>query len=1412
MSELPHCPKCGTPLSQDAPAGLCPKCLVQAGFESERTPEAPASPGTGAVQPTLKSPAGSGNAFQPPSPEKMVPLFPQLEIIELLGKGGMGAVYKARQRGLDRLVAVKILPPEIGDDPAFAERFTREARALARLGHSRIVSVYDFGLAGNLFYIVMEYVDGVNLRQTIQAGGLTPQAALAIVPQICEALQFAHDEGIVHRDIKPENILIDKKGRVKIADFGLAKLLGQESQDHSLTMTHQVMGTLRYMAPEQMQGSRELDHRADIYSLGVIFYELLTGELPIGKFAPPSKKVQVDVRLDEIVLRALEQDPEQRYQHASEVKTDVESVSRSGARAAAVVAHGAGAPAAQSGRRVSQSLQTAAAADANHDGARALVRAPAIALIVTGAIHCTLFAAVLVTLLVMLASGTILFNSREHREGPPHAQIRDVLERGTIAASRPMTVGPVALADNAMAAFPILRNGLLAQGEPAKPPAQASPRWLIIAASDSILAITPFLGALASQRWLIIAALTFVALLGSLIAGVVMIFGGRRMLRLESYRWAMAAGIVALVPCSPVSLFGAVFGIWALIVLNRPSVVAAFQTSEASRAAPATEPRNGSANSQSLPLFLDQTLRLINRTAEGLWLLSAAALFAGIVFLGFNWSLSRGGELFYRDWRKWLDFGAVHLVFGVVVVLAGFLLRKRLARLPLVILLFLFMLCVPAAATVILTETAWETVKRGGLGAPWAGVPLGIWTIYLLFRHDVRAAFDGRECLTHEFKPWAVPAFVSLLLGISTVFVAAWVGKPGNGSVGRIPEPEARPLDRAGNDLDLVQGRWQVESQEMGGQGVADNVLLEWIEFSGGRMRQRWKHTGERDVNIRLNAFTEPKRIDLDDDSRGIYRLDGESLTLCIGLGTDVRPSAFSAKAGEPFVLTNCRRASAALPAPAGDAPSLEQLFTLKGHTGWVYNVRFSPDGTRVASASHDGTAKVWDAMTGEELLTCRGHTNYVHGLAYSPDGTRLATTSEDGSIRIWNADTGEQILTGSGGHPRGASNLAFSPNGERIASACVDDKIKVWDSKTGDAIFTLESDSSHFFDVACSRDGKWIAGAGMDGTVWLWDASTAREADVHRQATIQTTAVAFDRASQRLAALDARGDFRVWGVPSGELLAHIKPDGDARPSITLSPDGKWIAAGGMDGTVSLWESSSGRQRLAIKAHPRLIKSVVFSPDGSRLASASDDKTVKIWEVIQPGGRIDLLALVSPAELQKYPGSWRIEPGKLVCEAGPMASNAPIPLPSAPDEYDLEAVVERTSGDYGINLGMGAQGRLFYVGLDAPEPDVPARWSGLGNVDGKDVTDSQNPTRIAGPQLGNGKKHALRCQIRKGGIAAMLDDQPLFNYTGGYDRIFGSKRDSGEAFFIFAHGLSRFVVHRLTLTPVPRPATTDQAP
>jgi predicted Ser/Thr protein kinase len=302
------CPGCQKELPPDVPLGLCPECLLKAGFQTGTQPDT------------------EGSGFVPPTIEEIGKLFPQLEILALIGKGGMGAVYKARQRGLDRMVALKVLPPAVANTPGFPERFNREARALAKLVHPNIVTVHDFGQAGDLHFLIMEFVDGANLREVERAKRLSPDQALAIVPQICEALQFAHNAGIVHRDIKPENILMDASGRVKITDFGIAKMVGLTTERGSLTGAKDVIGTPHYMAPEQVEHPADVDHRADIFSLGVVFYEMLTGELPLGKFAPPSKKVRMDVRLDEVVLHALEKEPERRYQQASHVKTEVQMI------------------------------------------------------------------------------------------------------------------------------------------------------------------------------------------------------------------------------------------------------------------------------------------------------------------------------------------------------------------------------------------------------------------------------------------------------------------------------------------------------------------------------------------------------------------------------------------------------------------------------------------------------------------------------------------------------------------------------------------------------------------------------------------------------------------------------------------------------------------------------------------------------------------------------------------------------------------------------------------------------------------------------------------------------------------------------------------------------------------------------
>ncbi len=282
--------------------GLDPGELLARGLESLPTPAAGAEPLTVA---------------------EMQKLLPQYRVECLLGAGGMGAVYQALHPALDRRVAIKILPPEIAVDEQFVGRFQREARTLAKLQHPGIIGIHDFGQTpdGHL-YFAMEYVDGADLRRILDGPGLQPDQALILASEICEALHFAHSKGVVHRDIKPANILVTQDGHAKLADFGLSRPADEEATQY--TSTSVIVGTSDYMAPEQRDG--RADHRADIFSLGITLYEMLTGQRPTGAFELPSAKAPVDVRLDQVVIKALQEEPSHRYQHASEMRTDLEHI------------------------------------------------------------------------------------------------------------------------------------------------------------------------------------------------------------------------------------------------------------------------------------------------------------------------------------------------------------------------------------------------------------------------------------------------------------------------------------------------------------------------------------------------------------------------------------------------------------------------------------------------------------------------------------------------------------------------------------------------------------------------------------------------------------------------------------------------------------------------------------------------------------------------------------------------------------------------------------------------------------------------------------------------------------------------------------------------------------------------------
>lgn len=267
----------------------------------------------------------SSRTWEPPSIDEMHVLLPAYEVNRLIGRGGMGAVYEGRQKTLDRPVAIKVLPSEVAKrDPHFVERFKRESRAMAKLAHPNIVAVYEAGeTSDGLLYFVMELIDGVDVARMIESEGrLPPDRVLRICRDVCDALMYAHAQGIVHRDVTPSNIIINRQGQVKVADFGLAKL---EEPNRNASST--VMGKPDFVSPEAFVPGIEIDGRADVYALGVSIYQMLTGKLPRGRFELPSHLVPgVDERLDAVIDRAMQTDRDKRYSSAAEVRSALDVI------------------------------------------------------------------------------------------------------------------------------------------------------------------------------------------------------------------------------------------------------------------------------------------------------------------------------------------------------------------------------------------------------------------------------------------------------------------------------------------------------------------------------------------------------------------------------------------------------------------------------------------------------------------------------------------------------------------------------------------------------------------------------------------------------------------------------------------------------------------------------------------------------------------------------------------------------------------------------------------------------------------------------------------------------------------------------------------------------------------------------
>ncbi|GAB4530332.1 MAG: hypothetical protein Kow0063_08280 [Anaerolineae bacterium] len=1196
------------------------------------------------------------------------------ELIEQIGQGAFGVIYRARQRLVDRQVAIKVILPPLANQPDFIRRFEAEAQLIAQLEYLHIVPLYDYWREPNGAYLVMRLMKGGSLDRLLDRGPLELSQIARIMDQVGSALAAAHRQSVIHRDLKPANILLDEEGNAYLSDFGIAKAStwGEPAQ---ITATGVIVGTPAYISPEQLQ-SQALTPQTDIYSLGVLLFEMLTGRHPFKGSStgdlivkhlttplPPLREARLDLpaELDRVIQCATAKDPAARYADVMALVTDLR-------------------------RALAPEVTTGP-----------VVPAPEMPLAVTNPYK---------GLRAFQEADALDFFGREELTEQLLARLRDAQPpdqsgegaggwRRFLAVVGPSGSGKSSLVKAGL--LPALRKGAL----------PGSDQWFVVEmlpGSHPLEELEIALLRIATRqhsglmeqlrrdaRGLIRAARLVLPSDDNTLLLIVDQFEELFTLaqdKAEAAHFMDSLYAAVSDPRSPVRVIITLRADFydrplthpdfSALMSQRTEVVTPLTTDELARAIAGPAGRVGAAletglvtdivadvkdQPGALPL-LQYALTELFEQREGRLLTRQAYQSIG----GVMGALGRRAEEVYAGLAEAEQAAARQVFLRLITLGEGIedtrrrVLRSELESLAPAIpdLQSPIPQVIEAFGKSRLLSFDRDPLTRGPTVEVAHEALLREWKRLREWLDASRADMRLQRLLAAAASEWTSaghePSF--LLQGARLAQFEGWAASAQlaltqeeraflQASLAERQKREAEEAARQRRELEAAQTLAEAQRQRAEEQAQAASrlrrralaLVLALVALTGLLLVATWLSQLAR---RNAQAAQEQARLAT---SRELAAAAVNNLQI------DPERSVFLAL--HALSTADTLEARNALHQAL---PELHILRTIPAHSGrGAPGVAFSPDGVRLASIGVDGTAKVWDATSGQQLLELAGPPGDVgFSVAFSPDGKLLAT-SWTSQVIVWDAATGERLFNLPGevigmavdrldfssdstrlavanmdglpkvwdlvtraevysltGHAQICDGIAFSPDGKRLATGDLAGIVKIWDAATGQELVTLEH-GGMVHSVTFSPDGGQVVSASDNGRLMVWETASGRPV-LSLPARSGLYDVTYMPDGERLVSVHQDGTTAVWDAVSGQPLLTLAGHLSTVIAVAASPDNVQIATSGYDGTVKLWDTTPGRELLTMAAHDGPVYGVAYNSDGSRLATASLDGTGKLWD------------------------------------------------------------------------------------------------------------------------------------------------------------------------------------------------------